>query len=56
MSVGYVTHDEAMIKTFIEDPEYADDLLNDVLADGNEYEISRVQFWHDEAEKYRSKK
>ena len=53
MSVGYATHDETMIETFMEEPEYAEDLLNDVLADGNDYEISRVQFWYDEAKKRR---
>ena len=55
MSVGYVTHDEAMIELFIEEPEYAEDLLNDVLTDGNDYEISRVQFWYDEAKARRNK-
>jgi len=41
--------DESMIELFMEEPEYAEELLNDVLADGNEYEISRVQEWYDEA-------
>lgn len=44
-----ITHDESMIELFIEEPEYAEDLLNDVLTDGNDYEISRVRFWYDEA-------
>ena len=47
MITGFITHDEAMIKTFMEEPGYAEDLLNNVLADRNEYEISRVQFWND---------
>ena len=55
MSVGYVTHDEAMINRFTKDPEYADELLNDVLMDGSDYEINRVQFWYDEAKKRRNK-
>jgi len=55
MSVGYVTHDESMIELFTEEPQYAEDLLNDVLADGNEYEISRVQFWCNEAQARRNK-
>ena len=54
MEIGYATHDETIIETFIEDPEYAEDLLNDVLTDGNDYEIQRIQFWYDEA-KIRSK-
>ena len=49
MPVGYVTHDESMIELFIEEPEYAEELLNDVLTDGNDYEIQRVKFWYDEA-------
>ena len=55
MEVGYVTHDETMIETFIEDPEYAKDLLNDVLTDGNDYEIQRIQFWYDEAKARRNR-
>lgn len=49
MSVGYVTHDETMIETFMEEPEYANELLNDVLTDGDDYEIQRVQSWINEA-------
>ncbi len=55
MEVGYVTHDESMIETFIEDPKYAEELLNDVLIDGNDYEINRVQAWYDEAQARRKK-
>lgn len=51
MSVGYITHDESMIELFMEEPEYAEDLLNDVLADGNDYEIQRVKFWYNEAKR-----
>lgn len=49
MITGYISHDEAMIKHFTENPEYADELLNTVLADGNEYEIQRVREWYNEA-------
>ncbi len=49
MSVGYVTHDETMIEIFMEEPEYANELLNDVLVDGDDYEIQRVQSWINEA-------
>ena len=55
MSVGYVTHDESMIELFTEEPEYAEELLNDVLADGNDYEIKRVKFWYNEAQARRNK-
>ena len=51
MVTGYVTHDEAMIKSFMEDPLYADELLADVLNDGSDYEIQRIQSWYDEAQK-----
>lgn len=49
MVTSYITHDEAMIKSFMRDPEYAEELLKDVLTDGNDYEIQRVQSWYDEA-------
>lgn len=49
MSVGFVTHDEAMIKGFINDPEYADFYLSEVLKDGSDYEIQRTQYWYNEA-------
>ena len=49
MITGYISHDEAMIKHFAENPEYADELLNSVLTDGSEYEIQRVREWYNEA-------
>ena len=49
MTTGYITHEEAMINNFIEDPEYAEELLNIVLLDGDDYEKQRVQYWYDEA-------
>ena len=49
------SHDEAMIETFMEEPEYANELLNDVLADGDDYEIQRVQEWYNEAQARRNK-
>lgn len=49
MTTGYITHDEAMIQNFINDPDYADLYLQTVLNDGDEYEIKRVQFWYNEA-------
>lgn len=49
MITGHITHDEAMVKEFIENPDYAEELLKAVVQDGDEYEIRRVQTWYDEA-------
>ena len=46
------SYDESMIERFMEEPEYADELLNDVLADGDEREIQRVQEWYNEASRW----
>ena len=55
MSVGYVTHDETMIETFMEDPEYADHLMSEIINDVDKKEIERFQAWYDEAKKRRNK-
>ena len=44
-----ITHDEATIRSFMRDPEYADYYLQNVIADGDPDEISEVQAWFDEA-------
>ncbi len=49
MITDYITHDEAMIADFIEHPDYAEELLQAVRNDGDDYEIQRVQSWYDEA-------
>lgn len=49
MITGYITHDEAMIRDFVEDPEYAEELLAAVKSGGDEYEIQCVKGWKDEA-------
>ena len=49
MITGYITHDEAMVRDFMEDPEYAEELLAMVTSDGDEYEIGRVKGWQKEA-------
>ncbi len=49
MITDTIPHEEAVIRHFIEDPEFADLYLNTVLADGDDYEIQRVQSWYDEA-------
>ena len=48
-NVGYIPHYEVMIRNFMDEPEYADFLLSEVLADGSVKEISLVQDWYDEA-------
>ena len=48
--VGYITHSEAMIRRFMDNPEYADFLMNEVRADGDTHEIARFQEWYDEAQ------
>lgn len=49
MKISYVTHDEAVIRHFMEDPEFAKSYLREVLADGDPEEISEVKGWIDEA-------
>ena len=55
MSVGFITHDESMITMFMEEPEYADHLMSEIIADGDKKEIEHFQTWYDEAEKRRNK-
>ena len=45
----YISHDKVMIRNFMEEPEYADFLMSEVLSDGDAGEISLVQGWYDEA-------
>ncbi len=49
MITGYITQDEAMVRDFMEDPEYAEELLAMVTSDGDEYEIGRIKGWQKEA-------
>ncbi len=49
LNVNYITHEEAMIRHFMEDPEFAEYYLEQVIADGNIYEINRVRRRIDEA-------
>lgn len=44
-----ITHDEATIRSFVRDPDFADYYLNEVLADGDAEEIQQVQNWYDAA-------
>ncbi len=44
MSVGYITHEEATIQSFMRDPEFAEYALNDAIKEGDIDEIRTV--WH----------
>ena len=49
MEIGYITHEEATINSFMRDPEFADYLLSEVLRDGDKDEIAHFQHLYDEA-------
>ena len=44
-----ISHDEAVISSFVRDPEFADYYLQTVIEDGDEEEICKVQGWYDAA-------
>ena len=46
---GAISHDEAMIRYLMLDPDWADIMFKDAIHDGNNYEIQQVQGWYDEA-------
>lgn len=50
MITSSISHDEAVIQHFIEDPELADLYLQTVLKDGDADEIAEVQSWYNEAQ------
>ena len=50
MKIGYITHEEATIKSFIKNPEYAEHLLLEVIKDGDKDEITYFQKLYDEAQ------
>ena len=49
MRIGYDTLDDVMIRQFINDPEFADFHLSEVLKNGDPDEIAEVQYWYNEA-------
>jgi len=53
MKISTIAHDEAMICSFMEDPEFAEAYLKEVQVDGNVAEIHRVRSWVEEAENRR---
>ena len=49
MEISTISHEEATIRHFMEDPEFAEYLLKEVIADGDFNEIRRVKRRVDEA-------
>ena len=43
MITGFVSHEETIIRHFIEDPELAEIMLQDAIAEGDADEVQRVQ-------------
>ena len=50
-----IRHDEAMIRHFAEDPEFAELYISAVESDGDEREINIVRSWYKEAERRKAK-
>ena len=50
-----IRHDEAMIKHFAGDPEFAELYISAVESDGEERELSIVRKWKEEAERRKAK-
>ena len=50
-----IDHEEATIRSFVRNPEYAEHLLEEVMKDGDEKEIAYFQNLCNEAKKRRSK-
>ena len=51
MITDYVRHEEAVIQHFVEDPELAEIMLQDALADGDNVEAQKIQRRIKEAKK-----
>ncbi len=49
MIISTISNEEATIRSFMRDPEFAEYFLKDVIADGNLEEIREVKEWIDEA-------
>ena len=49
MIISTISHEEATIRSFMRDPEFAERLLKEVIADGDCNEICRVRRRIDEA-------
>ena len=46
---GFITHDEAMIRHLIEDPDLAEIMLDDAKADEDFNKLNQVKYWINEA-------
>lgn len=49
--VGYITHEESVIRHFMEEPELAEFMLKEALAEGDLEEFQLVQRRMDEAKR-----
>ena len=49
MRISAVSHEEATIRSFVRDPEFAEFFLKDVLSDGDMEEIREAKAWVEEA-------
>ena len=49
MNIGYITHEEATIQSFMRDPEFAEYMLQDAIAEGDFIEVRKIQRRIDEA-------
>ena len=49
MIISTISHEEATIRHFMEDPEYANFYLEEVISDGDTDEIEEVKGWINEA-------
>ena len=49
MKISTISHEEATIRSFVRDPEFADFYLREVMSDGSLEEIREVRGWVEEA-------
>ena len=50
-----IRHDEAMIRHFADDPEFAELYISAAESDGDEREINIIRSWYEEAERRKAK-
>lgn len=51
MEIGFITHEEATIQSFIRHPEFAEYALNDAIEEGDIEYIRKIQHRIQEAKK-----
>ena len=49
MKISTISHEEATIRSFVCDPEFAEFYLKEVIADGDMDEIREAKSWVEEA-------